>query len=140
MHFAIALVLCSQFAAADHALSAGSQLVYRGSLVPVKDDSIPARKEFELTIVVSDAAIADNKAPAAGSQTLLWTIEESGRGSWLWLDHFGAWCATTAKAGRPCSTSAPTARAWCHCRRRSLPATGQLAAMRAGPKDGWSIA
>src|SRR5262245_37817395 len=89
MSLAALVLVSAQLAAADPALPAGMQLVYRGSLVPVKDDGIPTKKEFELTLVVSDAA-ADGQ-PAAGACTLLWTLAESGRGSWLWLDHFGAW-------------------------------------------------
>lgn len=91
MSLAALVLISAQFVAADPALHAGTQLVYRGTMTPVKDDGVLAKKTFELTLVVSDAAIGNLKEPAAGSQTLLWTLEESGRGSWLWLDHFGAW-------------------------------------------------
>jgi peroxiredoxin len=88
MHFAAALLLSTQLIAAEPSLPLGLQLTYRGSMVPVKDDGIPAKKEFELTLVVSEPV---GDPPAAGSQNLLWTLAETGRGSWLWLDHFGAW-------------------------------------------------
>ena len=89
MQLAALVLLSAQLLSADDSLPLGTQLVYRGSMVPVKDDGIPTKKEFELTLVVSDSAADDR--PAARGQTLLWTLAESGRGSWLWLDHFGAW-------------------------------------------------
>jgi peroxiredoxin len=89
MHFTALVLLSAQLFAADPALPVGTQLVYRGSMVPAKDDGIPTKKEFELTLVASDAAAGDGGAD--GAQTLLWTLAETGRGSWLWLDHFGAW-------------------------------------------------
>ncbi len=88
MSFAAALLLSAQLIAAEPSLPLGQQLVYRGSMTPVKDDGIATKKECELTLVVSDAA---GDPPAAGSHSLLWTLAETGRGSWLWLDHFGAW-------------------------------------------------
>ena len=88
MHFAAAVLLSVQLTAAEPSLPLGAQLTYRGSMVPVKDDGIPTKKEFELTLVTSDPV---GDPPAAGSQAFLWTLAESGRGSWLWLDHFGAW-------------------------------------------------
>ena len=78
MHFAAALLLSAHLFAADASLPLGTQLVYRGSMVPVKDDGIPAKKEFGLALVVSEPV---GDPPAAGSQTLLWTLAETGRGS-----------------------------------------------------------
>jgi hypothetical protein len=94
MHFAAALLLSAQLIAADAPLPLGTQLVYRGSMVPVKDDGIPTKKEFELTLIVSEAAGGDRAAAGDPTTTLLWTLAETGRGSWLWLDHFGIWKAS----------------------------------------------
>jgi peroxiredoxin len=60
---------------ADPALS---QLKYTGTMVPVKEDGNPAVKKFTLTV-----------QPLPGEERLAWTMEESGRGGWSWLDHFG---------------------------------------------------
>ena len=86
MTLAAVLLVSAQVLAAGGPLPAGTQLVYRGSFTPVKDDGVPTKKSFELTIVASDAPLAEAANPAA---SLLWTLEETGRGSWLWLDHFG---------------------------------------------------
>lgn len=84
-----ALVLFSgPLLAADPSIPTGTQLVYRGSMTPVKDDGVPIKKTFELSIVVSDKSPGETQEPAAGP-ALLWTLEETGRGGWLWLDHFG---------------------------------------------------
>ena len=87
MHLAAAVLLSVQILAADATLPVGTQLIYRGSMVPLKDDGIPTKKEFELSLVAGDAAGEGGQA----TQTILWTLAETGRGSWLWLDHFGAW-------------------------------------------------
>src|SRR5262245_27987810 len=59
-------------------ISPGMQLSYSGSLAPVKTEQNPAIKRFELTYVL----LAE--APNIG-----WSLTESGRGSWTWLDRFG---------------------------------------------------
>jgi peroxiredoxin len=59
-------------------------------MAAVKDDGNPIKKQFELTLIASDASIAGAEADAE-RQTFLWALEETGRGSWLWLDHVGAW-------------------------------------------------
>ena len=62
---------------------APSQLKYTGTMVPVKEDGNPAVKKFTLTV-----------QPLPGEERLAWTLEESGRGGWSWLDHFGRWTPT----------------------------------------------
>jgi hypothetical protein len=62
---------------ADPALT---QLKYAGTMVPVKEDGNPAVKKFTLIV-----------QPLPGEERLAWTLEESGRGGWSWLDHFGRW-------------------------------------------------
>jgi peroxiredoxin len=61
--------------------SAGTQLVYEGTLIPVKDDGNPAVKKFTVSYVVL------SNADAGGE--LAWVLSEEGRGGWLWLDRFG---------------------------------------------------
>ena len=61
--------------------AAAAQLKYAGTMVPVKEDGNPSVKKFTLSV-----------QPLAGdANQLVWTLEESGRGGWLWLDHFGRW-------------------------------------------------
>ena len=61
-----------------------AQLKYVGTMVPVKEDGNPSMKKFTLTV-----------QPLAGdANQLAWTLEETGRGSWSWLDHFGRWTPT----------------------------------------------
>ena len=63
---------------------AAAQLKYTGTMVPVKEDGNPSVKKFALTV-----------QPLAGdANQLVWTLEEAGRGSWSWLDHFGRWTLT----------------------------------------------
>ena len=64
-------------AAALAAAPDGTQLTYSGTVVPVKEDGNPAVKKFTLTYV------------ALSGGEWLWVLSETGRGSWLWLDHFG---------------------------------------------------
>ena len=83
----LALAVLSLFAAPG--LETGTQLTYSGTMTGVKDDGNPAVKKFTLTLVkLSGEGDADE---------LLWTLEETGRGGWLWLDRFGRW---TVAAGR----------------------------------------
>jgi hypothetical protein len=59
----------------------GTRLTYTGTMVGAKDDGDPAIKRFTLTLVA---------AGGAGEGTeFAWTLDESGRGGWTWLDHFG---------------------------------------------------
>ena len=71
---------------------AGTQFVYEGTLVPVKDDANPAVKKFTVSY-----AILSN-ADAGGSE-LAWVLTETGRGGWLWLDRFGRIASGEAPAG-----------------------------------------
>ncbi|HEX5102250.1 MAG TPA: TlpA disulfide reductase family protein [Pirellulaceae bacterium] len=71
-----------------------TQLKYVGTMTPVKEDGNPAVKRFTLTV-----------QPLAGEEgQLAWTLEETGRGGWSWLDHFGRWAVT-----RSVSEGAPDA-------------------------------
>jgi hypothetical protein len=70
---------CSLLAAPP--MEVGTQLSYRGTMVPVRDDGNPTAKEFTLELV---AVASENEAV-----DLVWTIEEQGRGGWTWLDRFG---------------------------------------------------
>jgi peroxiredoxin len=74
----LALLLSLVVSADETALS---QLKYTGTMVPVKEDGNPAVKKFTLTL----------QPLPGGEGQLVWTLEESGRGSWTWLDHFGRW-------------------------------------------------
>lgn len=71
-------------AAVADAPPAGTLLRYQGTMVAAKEDgATPSKKTIELSVLV---------AAADGDGTkLLWTLEESGRGKWSWLDHFGTW-------------------------------------------------
>jgi hypothetical protein len=61
----------------------GTQLTYRGTMVPVRDDDNPLAKEFTLELV----AVSSQQ----DAVDFVWTIEEKGRGGWTWLDRFGRW-------------------------------------------------
>jgi hypothetical protein len=76
------LTLAASFLlAAAPGIEPGTQLTYSGSMTGVKDDGDAAVKEFTLTLV----AVA-----GAGEGTeFVWTLDESGRGGWTWLDRFG---------------------------------------------------
>jgi peroxiredoxin len=63
---------------------AGTLLTYKGTMVAAKEEGTPSKKTVELNILVATAE-------ADGTARLLWTLEESGRGKWSWLDHFGTW-------------------------------------------------
>jgi AhpC/TSA family len=73
--FAIATVIAS-----GAPIEAGTQLTYTGTLVPTKDDGNPATKKFDVSYVVLDGE---------GGAALGWVLSETGRGTWMWLDHFG---------------------------------------------------
>src|SRR5688572_19379371 len=60
-----------------------SQLTYSGTMSGVKDDGNPAIKKFTLTLAPIGSE-GDNV-------DLVWTLEETGRGGWTWLDRFGKW-------------------------------------------------
>jgi AhpC/TSA family len=64
-------------------VATGTQLSYTGSLAPVKAEQNPITKRFELTYV------SLGEAPNIG-----WSLTESGRGGWTWLDRFGRSDAT----------------------------------------------
>ncbi|MEX2174282.1 MAG: hypothetical protein WD872_07960 [Pirellulaceae bacterium] len=69
----------------------GTQLVYRGTMTPVKDDGNPAVKEFELAVLATEAN--------ENAYALAWTLEETGRGGWTWLDRFDRWKVAADKRG-----------------------------------------
>ncbi|MDX1944447.1 MAG: TlpA disulfide reductase family protein [Pirellulaceae bacterium] len=83
-----ALALATVLAAAP-GLETGTQLVYSGSMTGVKDDGNPAVKQFQLVLLAYGAE--------GGAVEFAWTLEESGRGSWLWLDHFGRWAVAAER-------------------------------------------
>ena len=77
-------------------LEPGTHLTYTGTMSGVKDDGNPAVKEFTLTLV---ALGGEGEATE-----FAWTLAETGRGGWTWLDHFGKWpvhTAGTAPAEQP---------------------------------------
>ena len=78
----IALLLVA--ATAADAPPAGTLLTYKGTMVAAKEEGTASKKTIELTVLVA-------ASEANGPATLLWTLEESGRGKWSWLDHFGTW-------------------------------------------------
>ena len=67
--------------AAAPGIEQGTQLTYTGTMVGAKDDGDPATKRFTLTLVAVGGA-------GEGTE-FAWTLDESGRGGWTWLDHFG---------------------------------------------------
>jgi hypothetical protein len=67
----------------------GTLLVYNGTMTPVKDDGNPQVKEFTLRLVAL--------AAAEEGTDFAWTLDEAGRGGWLWLDHFGRWTVAADK-------------------------------------------
>jgi hypothetical protein len=75
----------------------GTQLTYAGTMSGVKDDGDPSIKEFTLTLL----AIGGEADPA----DLAWTLDESGRGGFAWLDRFGRW--RTSADGREPGESGP---------------------------------
>ncbi len=82
---ALALAVALSLASAP-GIEPGTQLTYVGTMSGVKDDGTPAVKEFTLTLVVlgSDSDAID----------FAWMLDETGRGGWTWLDHFGRWTPT----------------------------------------------
>lgn len=77
--------------------AAGTQLAYAGTVTPVKEDGNPAVKKFAVTYVV---------LPGAGGEWG-WVLSETGRGSWLWLDHFGKLGGGEQAAGQQAGSAAP---------------------------------
>src|SRR5258708_3381292 len=78
------LLLCLVAATAADGPPAGTLLTYKGTMVAAKEEGMSSKKTIELSVLVA-AGEAD------GAARLLWTLEESGRGKWSWLDHFGTW-------------------------------------------------
>ena len=62
----------------------GTLLTYKGTMVAAKEEGTPSKKTFELNVLVT-------AGEPGGAASLLWTLHESGRGKWSWLDHFGTW-------------------------------------------------
>ena len=77
----------------------GTQLTYSGTMSGVKDDGNPAVKQFKLTLV----AIAGEP----DAVDFAWTLDESGRGSWTWLDRFGKWTVMPARNASEAAADSP---------------------------------
>ncbi len=75
--------------AAAPTIEPGTQLTYAGTMVGVKEDGNPAVKKFNLTLVATGRA--------GDATQLVWTLDEAGRGNWMWLDHFGQWTLTPTR-------------------------------------------
>ena len=78
------LFLCLALSTAAEGPPAGTLLTYQGTMVAAKEEGAPSKKTIELTVLVAHAE-------GDGTAKLLWTLDESGRGKWSWLDHFGTW-------------------------------------------------
>ena len=81
------------------AVETGTQLTLTGTMSGVKEDGNPAVKEFTLTLL----AIGGE----AEAIEFVWTLDERGRGSFTWLDHFGRWTSAPARAGGERSSAPP---------------------------------
>jgi hypothetical protein len=79
----------------------GTQFTYAGQMVPAKDDGDAAIKKFSLTYI----AFGSDE----GSADLAWVLDESGRGSWTWLDHFGRSAVALARSASEESVDASPA-------------------------------
>ena len=84
MHLPSLLLCLGALLTADAAPLERTQLTYRGSMVAAKEDGNPSKKTLDLTVVLA-------AGEESGGSKLFWTLEESGRGKWSWLDHFGVW-------------------------------------------------
>lgn len=62
-------------------LDRGTLVTVRGTFEADKGEPSETRKSFELSYLVAETE--------ARGATLLWTLEEEGRGGWLWPDRFG---------------------------------------------------
>jgi hypothetical protein len=95
---ALALAAVLSLASAP-AIEPGTQLTYAGTMSGVKDDGNPAVKEFALAVV------------AIGGEAELvefaWTLDETGRGGWTWLDHFGKWTVAPTRSASETAADAP---------------------------------
>jgi peroxiredoxin len=84
------LLLCLALSTAAEGPPAGTLLTYQGTMVAAKEAGSPSKKTIELNVLVA-------AAEGEGAARLLWTLEESGRGKWSWLDHFGTWSVDAKK-------------------------------------------
>ena len=84
------LFLCLALSTAAEGPPAGTLLTYQGTMVAAKEEGAPSKKTIELTVLVAHAE-------GDGTAKLLWTLDESGRGKWSWLDHFGTWTVDAKK-------------------------------------------
>lgn len=77
------LLLVPALTAADPMLEPGVQLSYRGTVALLEGNGStgPVEKKFDLTLLVSERS--DDGA------TLYWLLDETGRGSWPWIERFG---------------------------------------------------
>ncbi|MCI0359853.1 MAG: TlpA family protein disulfide reductase [Planctomycetaceae bacterium] len=78
----------------------GTQLTYSGTMSGVKDDGNPAVKEFMLALV----AIGGE----GESVDFAWALDETGRGGWTWLDHFGKWTVTPNRIASDAPSELPS--------------------------------
>lgn len=69
-------------ASASHAIPAGTELQYSGSVTPQSRNAAGQSKDF----LISAVAISGDD----GSTQLAWTLEERGAGGWAWPERFGA--------------------------------------------------
>jgi peroxiredoxin len=92
--FASPLALAALSLLAAPELETGTQLTYSGTMAGVKDDGDPAIKKFTLTLV--------RLGGEGDAHELLWTLDETGRGGWMWLDRFGR-CTVAANPSPPTS-------------------------------------
>jgi peroxiredoxin len=76
----------------------GTQLTYTGTVAGVKDDGNPAVKEFTLTLVATTVE--------GDAVDFVWTLDETSRGGFTWLDHFGRWNVIPTRSAS--ETSTPT--------------------------------
>lgn len=79
------LVLLLLAPSAARAVDLGTHLSYRGSVAKLSKEGTPgeAEKTFDLQIWAV--------AAEGGQTTLVWLLDESGRGGWSWMNRFGTW-------------------------------------------------
>ena len=75
------LSLCVAAVVSAPSIETGTLLTFQGYFEAEKGNPAETRKSFELTFL-----IANHQSDGV---TLLWTLHEQGRGSFLWTDHFG---------------------------------------------------
>lgn len=66
---------------ASPTLEVGTVLTFEGTFEADKGEPAETQKAFNLTFMLSEVG--------KGGAVILWTLEEQGRGSWSWTEHFG---------------------------------------------------